>query len=107
MSLTPALPLLGGSMSLVPDLPSGVLGFFVLGVAADVSEPLPGVRTYFELLTAQVVAVLVQLQQPTNIPIPSNFAMLGTEWVAQIAVLPGPGMQAPAIQAPPGGRFSF
>ena len=79
----------------------------MLGVAADVSEPLPGVRTYFELLTAQVVAVLVQLQQPTNIPIPSNFAMLGTEWVAQIAVLPGPGMQAPAIQAPPGGRFSF
>ena len=107
MNLSPTLPAFGGSLSLVPDLPQGMVGFFVLGVAAPVSEPLPGVRAYCDMITAQVVTVFVQLQQPTVIPIPVNFSLLGTDWMGQIVVLPGPGMQAPDIQAPPGGRFSF
>ena len=76
-------------------------------MAAPLSEPLPGVRAYCDMLTAEVVTAFVQLQQPTVIPIPVNFSLLGTDWMGQIVVLPGPGMQAPEIQAPPGGRFSF
>lgn len=106
MTTSPALPALGGTVTLSPDLPAGLLGLFVLGPAADVGEPLPGVRTYFDLAAAGIVGV-VQLRQPVALRVPVNLALLGTAWVAQIAVVAAPGMQAPALQAPPGDRFAF
>jgi len=106
MSVLPLAPVLGGSFTLQPDLPAGLVGFFVLGEsAAMVTEPLPGVRAYLNPMQSVVVVAFAQQQQATTFPVPNNLALLGSDWICQMAVAPAAGTQAPALQVPPGQRF--
>ncbi|MGE3172051.1 MAG: hypothetical protein AB7O97_05445 [Planctomycetota bacterium] len=97
---------LGGSVTVQADLPPGLFAIFVLGLTLD--TPLfvtPDLHVYLDLSNSVVPAGLFQLQQGLTLPIPNDFALLQTDWVFQAAVLPGPGVTAPLLQTPPGGRF--
>jgi hypothetical protein len=106
MDVTPLLPALGGFVTLDADLPSGLLGLFVIGPQGVATEPLPGLRAYLDVASSQIAAI-VQGQPTLQVPVPVSLSLLGTRWITQLVVVPSAGVQAPALQAPPGGRFRF
>ena len=106
MSVAPIEPQLGGTVTLQPNLPDGLIGFFVLGAPATlVTEPLPGVRAYLDPAQSVVAVAFVQQQQVTSLPIPTSLTLLDTNWVCQLLVTPTGGTQAPEVQVPPGQWF--
>ena len=106
MSVVPVEPVLGGTVTLQPDLPGGLIGFFVLGAPATlVTEPLPGVRAYLDPTQSVVAVAFVQQQHATTLPIPTSLSLLNTNWICQLLVTPTGGTQAPDVQVPPGQWF--
>ncbi len=106
MQMNAPLPTIGGTLDLQVDLPAGLLGLLAIGSRSDpVFEFSSSIRAYLTLGGAALIPGFYRLQQGIQIPIPNNLALLQTEWVCQAIVLPDPGMQAPAMQTPPGARF--
>lgn len=104
--LQPDDPAIGGSFALQADLPAGLIGVFVLGVATESPVGItPSLRVYLELGATYTFPGLFRLQQGLTVPIPNSYLLIDTAWVCQMAVLPDPGVQAPDLGAPPGHRF--
>jgi hypothetical protein len=99
-------PVVGGSFTLQADLPPGLAAMFVLGPTLDVplllDQPL---HVYLDLDRALAVPGAFRAQQSLVVAVPPWPVLIGTDWVAQAAVWPDPGVIAPELQLPPGRRF--
>ena len=106
MSLVPEDVQLGGTVQFVADLPPGLLGVFALGYTDPTPTlALPGLHLYFEPTTYAMMPGAYVLQQGCTWNVPANPLFAGIDLTAQLAVLPGAGVQAPWLQLPPPHRF--
>lgn len=106
MSVTPDHPTLASVLTLQGDLPAGYFGLFAMGVTAEYPtiQPYP-IHVYMEPGTIFTFPGIYTGQQSTSLSVPNNLALQGTDWTAQVVVLPGPGTLLPALSLPPGQRF--
>lgn len=106
MDLSPRNPQLGGTIVLQADLPPGYFALFAMGVTAEYPtlQPYP-IHVYMEPATIFTFPGIYSGQQSTSLTVPNNLGLLGTDWTAQVVVLPAPGTMEPALSLPPGRRF--
>lgn len=106
MTLSPRNPRLGNTIVLQADLPPGYFALFAMGVTAEYPtlQPYP-VHVYMEPATIFTFPGIYTGQQSTSLAVPNNLGLLGTDWTAQVVVLPAPGTLEPALSLPPGRRF--
>ena len=108
MNLTPQVATTGGQVTLGADLPAGFFGVFVIGPTLELPiYASPDLHVYLDLGCAITLPGLVVGQQGTAVPIPNDPAFWDTDWVAQLAVLAAIGVSGPALQVPPGRRFTI
>lgn len=108
MEMAPFEAQLGSSLTLRSDLPPGLAGLWLFGVAETL--PFIGPRPFhFYIFTSAHVAlpVVARLQSTVQIPVPVAPPLLGWSFVAQLAVLPDPGVTAPPLSLPPGRRTTI
>lgn len=106
MRVLPLDPTIGGSLTLQADLPAGLFAFLAMGATAATPfiQP-PPMHVYLDLAGVYTFPGIYRLGQGITFPIPNNILLIGSDWVAQAAVFPDPGVQAPPLQLPPGSRF--
>jgi len=108
MRVLPDVITLGGTATLQADLPTGLFGLFLLGFTGPGPAVLPPpLHVYSIPALTFVVPGTYRFQQSYVWSIPNAPGYLGLALTAQIAVLPDPGMQAPALQLPPGRHFAL
>lgn len=106
MEVTPLDPQAGTSVQLQPDLPPGLAGVWFLGQTAYLpTMGPPPIRLYFDLFAFVGLPGVARLQTPTVLRIPNTPAVVGSDLIVQLVVVPDPGMQAPWLSIPPGRRF--
>lgn len=106
MQVLPIHPMLGGNLTVQVDLPPGLYAFLAMGVtAATPFIQAPPMHVYLDIATVYTFPGIYRLQQGITFPVPNNVMLRGTDWVAQMAAFPDPGVQAPNLQLPPGRRF--
>ncbi len=104
--LTPRQVGLGAAVTLKADLPQGLAGIWLLGQLAFYPTDVGAIRIYADYNTLLGIPAVVRLQQTLPLSIPNDPALLGTPpWFMQLAVVPDPGLQAPALSLPPGRFF--
>jgi hypothetical protein len=105
MAIAPADPQVGTTVVFQADLPSGLVGVFALGFTAPAPAVLaPTLRVYFDLAAYVTLPGAYFGQQGFAWQAPNNAALVGTDLVAHLAVLPA-GIAAPVLQLPPPRRF--
>jgi hypothetical protein len=105
MAIAPAAPQVGATVVFQADLPTGLVGVFALGFTAPAPAVLaPTLRVYFDLAAYVTLPGAYFGQQGFAWQAPNNAALVGTDLVAHLAVLPA-GIAAPALQLPPPRRF--
>jgi hypothetical protein len=104
--VSPLVVRIAGPLVFRADLPPGLWGLFVLGLTDPFPtyQPQP-LHVYMSLSAMATVPGLYRLQQSFTFAIPNNGILVGTDFTAQMAVLPDPGVQAPPLSLPPGRRF--
>lgn len=108
MDVTPLQVGLGGQLTLQSDLPPGLQGAWLFGVAETI--PIIGPRPFhlYLFVSAHVVLpVSARLQSSAVITVPVQSALIGWSFVTQLAVLPDPGTVAPILSLPPGRRATI
>jgi hypothetical protein len=106
LGLAPFGLLAGGTVQVTTDVPTGCVGFLVVGWTAQ--TPLlvnPDLHVYLDLGASVTLPGILFGALSQGIPIPNDPAFWGTDWTLQMAVLAGQGSQSPPLQAPPGQRF--
>jgi hypothetical protein len=104
--LAPEDVAVGGSITFQVDLPPGLLSVFAFGFTpTTLVVPSPLLPIWFGSQPFALLPGVYQLQQGFTWNVPANPGFVGTDLLVQAAVLPGAGMQAPALQLPPGRRF--
>jgi len=108
MLLLPLQPTLGQQIVMQADLPPGLFGFFAMGPTNlfPVIQPRP-MHVYLDLQYTYVFPGIYRLQQTFAFTVPNNPALIESDWVCQMAVLPDPTMTAPPLALPPGRRFAL
>lgn len=106
MAVLPDDVLLGGMTQFAVDLPAGLAGLFVFGFTAQapVLGPLP-FHVYVDPAAYVILGGVYRFQQAFAWQVPSSPYFVGLDFTVQLLVLPDPGVQAPWLQLPPGGRF--
>lgn len=105
MTIAPADPQVGTTVSFQADLPAGLAGVFALGYTAPAPASLtPTLRVYFDLGSYALFPGVYFAQQSLAWLIPASTAFVGTDLVAHLLVLPA-GAVAPWLQLPPPQRF--
>ncbi|MCA8974495.1 MAG: hypothetical protein KDC98_07220, partial [Planctomycetes bacterium] len=108
MHVLPAVPTIGSTVTFQAELPTGLVGFFLLGFT-DVYPPFPWgqpMHVYGQLSNTFVLPGTYRLQQSYLWALPNWPILIGLDVVAQIAVLPDPGVSAQPVQLAPGRRFA-
>lgn len=106
MDIQPQTVSIGGTVTLLADLPAGLFGVFVLGFTDPLPQLLPApLHVYTMPSLTFVVPGVYRFQQSFAWNVPNSLAFVGFDLCAQIAVLPDPNVQAPPIHFPPGRRF--
>lgn len=106
MSLTPNDVLVGAAVQFHADLPAGLAGVFLLGTTDPDPALLPQPYHLYSIPTLTVTLPgIYRAQQSLSLPVPNQAWLAGLDFVAQLVVVPDPGMVAPPIQLPPGRRF--
>lgn len=105
-SIVPARPATGGAVDLRADLPPGFLGFWALGPTAAFPTFLgDAIHVYFDPAGAATAAGVYRLQQSLLFTVPAAPSLRGSDWIAQMLVVPDPGVAGPLLSLPPGVRF--
>lgn len=106
MEVTPDDATIGGVMQFTADLPVGLICGFALGEVASLLPLLPSPFYVYVDPSAFVFLPGVYLaQQSTSWSVPNLPQLYGYDLVVQPVVFPLSGVQAPALQFPPGWRF--
>jgi hypothetical protein len=108
MDASPLTPALGTTVTLHSDLPPGLFGNWIVGLA----EPRPIIlqrplHLYFLLAANLVIPTPVRGQSQIPIQLINNPNFVGLDLVVQLAVQPDPGMIAPPLSLPPGRRLEL
>lgn len=109
MQVLPDVPTIGSTVTFQADLPAGFSGVFLLGFTdpnAQLIWPQP-LHVYGQVNNTFLVPGIVRQQQTFLWTIPPWPIYLGLDLVAQIAVLPDPGVSALPVQLAPGRRFAL
>ena len=105
MEMSPLQVSLGGQLTLQSDLPPGLSGVWMFGVAETL--PFIGPRPFhiYVFTSAHVILpVSARLQSSAAITVPVQSVLVGWSFVTQLVVFPDPGTVAPALSIPPGRR---
>lgn len=105
MEVSPDDPVLGGSIQFSADLPAGLVCGFALGTVAATPPALPAPFYVYVDADAFLFSGVYSAQQSMSWAVPNLPLFRGYELLVQSVVLPLPGLQAPALQLPPGWRF--
>lgn len=106
MEVTPDDATIGGVVQFTADLPVGLICGFALGEVASLLPLFPSPFYVYVDPSAFVFLPGVYLaQQSTSWNVPNLPQLYGYDLVVQPVVFPLSGVQAPALQFPPGWRF--
>ncbi len=106
MEVTPDDGIIGGVVQFTADLPAGLICGFALGEVPNLLPVLPSPFYVYVDPSAFVFMPGVYLaQQSTSWSVPNLPQFYGYDLVVQPVVFPLSGVQAPALQFPPGWRF--
>lgn len=106
--LTPDVVRIGTTATFQVDLPAGLFGVLLLGF----TDPAPvlwnqPLHAYSMPSATFTLPGVYRAQQSYGWPIPNYPIFVGLDLVVGLAVLPDPNVAAPAMQLPPGRRFSL
>lgn len=106
MEVAPDDGVIGGSVQIFADLPAGLVCVFTLGDVPDILPVLPApFHVYLDTAGFVFLPGVYTGQQSTSWAVPNLFQFRGYDLIVQSVVLPLGGVQAPALQLPPGWRF--